>query len=58
MIVPRHEFLDLHAALLGQRGVDLRLGLVIRPAGQGVEIVENLEHLGLILLGQQRGSLR
>ena len=52
VIVPRPQLVDAHAALPGQHRVDLGLGRVERLAGQGVEFVEELEHLLLALFGQ------
>ena len=52
VVVPRPQFLDADAALPAQGCVHLDLGLMEGPAGQGVEFVENLEHLDLAQLGQ------
>ena len=51
--MPGLQFIDRDAAVVGQRDVDFRLGLGERFARQLVELVEQLKHFGLVLLGQK-----
>ena len=50
MVVPRHQLADLHAVELGEAVVDLGLGGGERLAGQGVQVVEELEEFVAVLL--------
>ena len=54
VVVPRPQLVNAYAALPGQGCVDLGLGGVERHAGQGIKLVENLQHLFLALFGQSK----
>ena len=56
VVVPGPQLVDGDAAVRGQLGVDLGLGRLERPAGQLVELVEQLEHLVLVLLVEVRAA--
>jgi len=50
VVVPGHEVSHLDAAILGQDDIDLGLGLEERLARQGVELIEELDEVGAVLL--------
>ncbi len=48
--MPGHQVFRLDVVVLGQGGIDLSLGVVVGFTGQGIELIEERQYLGLILL--------